>query len=87
MSPQARAELGLSPVDNTVDLHVFWVCMVALAVIVATLWGEQRARGERQVCAQQLDDGRRLLSYHLGIKGHERCTYTPPAPPLKRKGP
>lgn len=85
MSPQARAELGLPPVDRNVDVHVFWACLLAAAVTAAVLWGQHIARSERQVCPQQLDDGRRLLTHAIGERGHTKCTYEPIPRQGKRK--
>ena len=72
------------------DIHVWWLC-VALA---AGLFGmflqayiERHSRPAPTVCAQHLDDGRKLMAYHLGVLGQERCVYEAPRPQKGKRFP
>jgi len=69
------------------DHIVFTVCATLAGLLVGMGIGaytEHNRKPAPTVCLAELEDGRRLLSYHLTDAGQERCLYEPPRP-LKGK--
>lgn len=67
----------------SIDGHVAWFCAAGGAFIVGCFLGMWIVRHQAPpplVCAPALEDGRKLLAYHLSVHGMERCLYEAPHP-------
>lgn len=77
-----KARVTVEPERVPVELHVFWACAAFAALLAGVSLGNyiDQRKDEAKTCKAVLDDGRRLLAYHLNER---RCVYEPP---LFKKG-